>query len=147
MLKESPTAFGSDYEQAAAQPDSHFQDRTHDDPDNFIMAAWQEDELIGTAGGLHDTDNKRRHIGTIWGMYVLPAYRRRGLGDTLLKAALERLQQLPELELIQLSVTVGNASALKLYEHAGFEIYGREPSALKVDGVDYDEFHLSLRLH
>jgi hypothetical protein len=32
---------------------------------------------------------------------------------------------------------------LSLYRQAGFEIYGREPAALKVDGIDYDELLLS----
>ena len=33
-----------------------------------------------------------------------------------------------------------------LYEQAGFEVYGREPAALKVAGSNYDEFLMSRKL-
>jgi hypothetical protein len=37
-------------------------------------------------------------------------------------------------------------AALALYEQAGFEVYGREPAALKVAGSNYDEFLMSREL-
>lgn len=144
MLQESPTAFGTDYQQTLERPDSHFQTRTQFEPDNFIMAAVSGEELLATAGGLREPDPKRQHIATVWGMYVHPQHRNLGLGARLLGDVLERLKLLPELEHIQLSVTVGNDAALKLYQRAGFKIYGQEPAALKVEGVSYDEFHLNL---
>ena len=77
-------------------------------------------------------------------MYVHPQHRNLGLGTRLLENVLERLKLLPGLDHIQLSVTAGNDAALKLYQRAGFKIYGQEPAALKVAGVSYDEFHLNL---
>jgi ribosomal protein S18 acetylase RimI-like enzyme len=144
MLQESPTAFGADYQQTLERPDSHFKDRTRDDAENFIMAAVSGEELIATAGGLRDPDQKRQHIATVWGMYVHPQHRNLGLGARLLGDVLDRLKLLPGLEHIQLSVTVCNDAALKLYQQAGFQIYGQEPAALKVAGVSYDEYHLNL---
>ena len=47
-------------------------------------------------------------------------------------------------ERVELGVTAGNEPALSLYESAGFRVYGREPAAIKVAGVDYDELLLSL---
>jgi hypothetical protein len=33
-----------------------------------------------------------------------------------------------------------------LYASLGFVAWGREPAALRIDGVDYDEIHMALRL-
>ena len=46
MLKESPTAFGSDYAESAARPLDYFRDRTRDDPENFIVGAFSYKILI-----------------------------------------------------------------------------------------------------
>ena len=143
MLRESPTAFGADYAESASRPLDHFRDRTRDEPENFILGAFIPDALVGSAGAFREETPKRRHIATVVGMYVHPEHRRRGIAAKLLNAVVERLERLHGLEQIQLSVTAGNEGALSLYRQAGFEIYGREPAALKVDGIDYDELLLS----
>jgi len=143
MLAESPTAFGSDYAESSARPLEHFRERVRNDPENFIIGAFVDDNLIGSVGGFREQESKRRHITSIVGMYVHPDHRRIGIGRELLAAAIDRLENLPGVERIQLSVTFGNDRALALYQAAGFEVYGQEPDALKVDGSNYDELLLS----
>jgi ribosomal protein S18 acetylase RimI-like enzyme len=145
MLAESPTAFGSDYAESSARPLEHFRERVCNEPENFIIGAFVDDDLIGSVGGFREQETKRRHITSIVGMYVHPEHRRSGIGRELLSSAVERLETLPGVERIQLAVTVGNDHALALYQSAGFEVYGREPDALKVDGSNYDELLLSRR--
>lgn len=147
MLGESPTAFRSDRREAARRPLSHFMARARDEPGNFIIGAFAEARLVGSAGGYRDPEPKRRHLATVVGMYVLPDHRGAGLGGRLLEAVLERLRALPGLEYVQLGVTAGNERALRLYERAGFTVYGREPAALKVAGVNHDELLMSLKLN
>ncbi|MEJ2087049.1 MAG: GNAT family protein [Gammaproteobacteria bacterium] len=146
MLEESPTAFSADRDETARRPLSHFIERARDDAENFIVGAFAGHVLVGSAGGFRDPEPKRRHLAMVWGMYVQPAHRGSGLGARLLGAVLDRLHALPGVEQVQLGVTAGNEPALRLYERAGFEVYGREPAALKVAGVNYDELLMSLRL-
>ena len=146
MLEESPTAFGSDLAEAAARPPSYFRKRASNQPDDFIMAAFNGNELVGSAGAFREQEKKRRHLATVVGMYVHPDHRGRGLGARLLDAVLQRLRALPDLEFVQLSVTAGNEPALKLYQRAGFTVYGLEPAALKVAGANHDELLMSLEL-
>ncbi len=146
MLEESPSAFSSDIPSARVLPLDHFRDRTRDEPENFIIGGFRDDALIATAGAYRETGEKRHHMATVWGMFVHPDHRRAGLGHQLLTGVLERLTQLPGVERVELAVTVGNDSALALYESFGFEIYGREPDALRIADTGYDEFHLSLKL-
>ena len=62
-----------------------------------------------------------------------------GIGRALL-AEFDRLaRQLPGLEQVVLSVTAGNAHAVRLYEGAGFVRYGLQPRAIKVDGQYHDK--------
>ena len=146
MLDESPTAFTADTRTTREQPESHFKTRAHYQPDNFIVGAFTGGNLVATTGAVREAGSKRHHIATIWGVYVHPDHRGQRLAGQLLKEAVYRLSQLADLEVIQLSVTEGNDPALALYERAGFKTYGREPMALKFDGVAYDELLFSLSL-
>ncbi|GHU11498.1 hypothetical protein FACS189449_03070 [Alphaproteobacteria bacterium] len=51
---------------------------------------------------------------------VLPEYRRRGIGETLLEES-KKYAQANGIEKIFLEVAVDNFSAIKLYESAGFQ--------------------------
>ena len=139
MLREEPTAFGSDYESALALSEHDFRQRTQYSADKFIVGAFADDDLVGSCGGRRDPDIKRQHIGYIWGMYLSAQYRGNGAAAAMLAAAIDGLKQLPDLELIQLAVTAGNRAAEQLYLNAGFREYGVEPAALKVNGKNHDE--------
>jgi ribosomal protein S18 acetylase RimI-like enzyme len=79
-------------------------------------------------------------------MYVVPEFRRQGIGAMLLDRALEHARQLEGLRQIILTVTANNVAAVSLYKSRGFTRFGLEPDALFVEGVYYDAEHLILRL-
>src|SRR6185436_12445024 len=140
------TAFGSSYEVEASAKADKYRDRLTGSPENYVLGAWDGEQLVGIGGFVRETAPKRLHIGSIWGVYVTQSLRGRGLGRRLLATMVERARDLPGLEHVLLSVTSENAAALALYRSLGFEAWGTEPAALKVDGVDYDETHMLLRL-
>jgi RimJ/RimL family protein N-acetyltransferase len=47
---------------------------------------------------------------------------------------------------VKLSVNTENEKAAALYRSLGFEVYGREPRAMRVDGRYHDEDLMLLRL-
>jgi ribosomal protein S18 acetylase RimI-like enzyme len=77
-------------------------------------------------------------------MYVLPKFRRRGVGTVLLDHALSHARQLGVLRQVILAVTANNSAAFSLYKSRGFEGFGLEHDALFVDGSYFDEEHLVL---
>jgi ribosomal protein S18 acetylase RimI-like enzyme len=79
-------------------------------------------------------------------MYVQPAARRRGIGAALLSAANAFARGLSGVGLIQLSVAETAEAALRLYQRAGFRIWGTEPEALDVAGRRVAVHHLVLAL-
>ncbi len=72
------------------------------------------------------------HISTL---AVDPTYRRRGIGEHLLRAALERAAD-QGAELATLEVRVSNDAALKLYRKHAFEVVGRRPRYYQDNGED-----------
>jgi ribosomal protein S18 acetylase RimI-like enzyme len=80
-------------------------------------------------------------------MMVADTHRGRGIGRALLAATIARLQGLPDLAQVTLSVTASNRVAVGLYESMGFERYGRLPDAVRLpDGRRLDKDLMRLRL-
>jgi ribosomal protein S18 acetylase RimI-like enzyme len=144
MLKEHPEAFGGSYEEAIAAGDAPQRERFLQ-PESFIVGAFDGDELTGVVGCVQQRLAKMRHKAFIWGVYVAPEARGRGVGRALMEAAIARAREWPELQQIHLAVVTTNEAARRLYRSLGFQAYGLEPAALKVDGRDLDEEHMLLR--
>ena len=63
----------------------------------------------------------------IWGMWVAPAFRRRGYGEQLLAAGIAWARDLG-LRSISLEVFPANAAAVAFYQAAGFRPVGADDS-------------------
>jgi RimJ/RimL family protein N-acetyltransferase len=81
----------------------------------------------------------------VWGMYVKPEHRGSGVARALLLELLSFAQSVPGITQVNLCVNAENSGAIKLYESVGFKVFGREPRAMQIEGVFYDEIHMSLR--
>jgi len=145
-LKEEPTAFGSSYEEEKDSPASTIEDRLAVKPDRGSFGAFENDTLVGIVGLGRERMNKLAHKGLIWGMYVIPKARGRGIGRSLLLEALSLARSVPEVRQVNLCVNASNAEAIRLYESAGFKVFGREPGAMLINGELHDEVHMYLRL-
>jgi ribosomal protein S18 acetylase RimI-like enzyme len=113
---------------------------------NFVLGAIAEDRLVGMAGFYQEEGPKTRHKGHIWGVYVTEGWRGKGIARVLLSELIERARAKPELEHLYLAVAAGQNPAKRLYESLGFEVYGREPRAIKMDDTYVDEDLMVLHL-
>jgi GNAT superfamily N-acetyltransferase len=68
----------------------------------------------------------RAAAGTLWQLTVHSAWRSRGLGTLLVRAAEQRIRA-RGLQWAELSVEVDNPRARALYERLGYAAYAREP--------------------
>ncbi len=134
-LRESPTAFSASYEDEIETPISAIEANLALQSGRNLFGAFDGPELAGMVGVGRESGPKLRHKGYIRAMYVAPTQRGKGAGKLLLEHALAFAASLEGLSQMTLVVTAGNATALTLYEAAGFSVYGREPDALFVDGV------------
>ena len=71
----------------------------------------------------------------MWGVYVSPSQRGKGVGKALMLEIIHRARQIAGIEQITL-VASARLPAQKLYESVGFKGYGIEPHSLKI-GNDY----------
>lgn len=115
-------------------------------PDNLIVVAERGGELVGLVGYYREQRDKARHRVTIWGTYVAPEARGGGTGRALMEDAIERVRALGDVTHLHLGVTVVNTTAHALYESLGFETWGVEPAAMRLDGRDLDEAHMVMLL-
>jgi ribosomal protein S18 acetylase RimI-like enzyme len=107
----------------------------NDPASNFVVGAFEDGKLTGTAGFFRRPHNKENHKGHIWGVYVRPESRGKGVGSALMKEIIRRARTLNGLEQITL-VASAHLPAQRLYKALGFESYGIEPHSLKI-GNDY----------
>lgn len=149
-LSESATAFASSFEQEACLTLTDFEARlnAHDNYTSGIFGAFDDTERLGGMLGFsRESRPKRAHIGSLWSMYVLPEFRRQGVGSALPDWALSHAQQLGVVRQIILTVTANNLAASSLYKSRGFERFGLERNALFINGTYFDEEHLALHFN
>jgi RimJ/RimL family protein N-acetyltransferase len=115
-------------------------------PNDFVLGAFQEDELVGIIGLIGRYRVKERHNATVVGLYVMPGHTGHGLGSTLIKALLARARRLPGLTQLDLSVTQANERAQALYARFGFIVFGVQPNALRIGSQFYSDVLMSLSL-
>jgi ribosomal protein S18 acetylase RimI-like enzyme len=114
--------------------------------ENFVMGAFTGSELVGTAGFFRPPEEKTRHKGCLWGVYIKPGFRRQGLARGLISALLDRAQPQAGLEQVTLAVSTDRPAAKALYRSLGFKTYAIEPRALKVEDTYADEEWMALDL-
>lgn len=114
--------------------------------DAFVLGMFNESLLVGVAGFYRDKRRKCRHKAWICGVFVCSEYRQLGFGKALLNGVIERARELKELESIRVSVATTQTAALRLYSSLGFESFGVEQGALKIENRYIDEEYMVLHL-
>jgi ribosomal protein S18 acetylase RimI-like enzyme len=103
-------------------------------------------ELIAAASITRVKQPQFAHRARIWGVFVEPAHRDRGLGRAVLSAAIDLARSWVGVDFIDLSVSENAPEAQRLYESLGFEQWGREPEATEYEGKRYDEIYMTLKM-
>jgi RimJ/RimL family protein N-acetyltransferase len=146
-LEREPEAFGASVEAHHKLSQDEVRSRLAFDPENkFVIGAFLDGKLVGTAGFVRESGAKERHKGKVWGVYLNAAMRGKGISHSMMKALLDRAAAIAGLEQIALAVATGQAAATALYRSLGFAPFGCEVHALKVGDRYIDEEHMVLRL-
>ena len=111
----------------------------------LMLKALIDGEIVGAASLVRERRPRLRHNATLglsvqrkhWGLGV-----GRALCEELIIGARER-----GLTRVELRVRHDNTRAISLYETLGFQVRGTLPGAFIVDGVEYDDLLMDLRLH
>lgn len=114
---------------------------------DFTLGAFGDaGELVGVVSFAREKQEKLRHKGLIYRMYVAFDSAGKGIGRALLRAAIDETRKIENLERINLTVVASNERAKNLYQSEGFVSFSLEKRAIKT-GVNYfDEETMALSL-
>jgi ribosomal protein S18 acetylase RimI-like enzyme len=144
-LQTDPWSFVESPEELQKVPVAEYDARLRANrPENFVVGAFDQDELVAMVGFYREQPLKRRHKGWIWGVFVKPEARGRGIAKSLMTEAIARAKAIPGLEIILLTVSVGQTAPRNLYVSLGFRPIGIEPQGLKIGPEHLDEEHMVL---
>ena len=151
-LRDSPEAFGEDYDHVAAQPSAAWDDQVAHSLGNgdrviFVGALGDRPDspLIGMAGVNRSPMKNTRHSGSVWGVYVQPAWRGKGIAKALTQACIHWGRE-KGLVTLRLGVITANPAAIHCYDSCGFRSCGVDPKAFFVKGQFYDLMRMTLVL-
>lgn len=146
-LRESPSAFGSTYEEEVDRPLEAVVERLCSPGDSAVFGAFDgEGTLLGMGGVHREAKLKSLHRASIWGMYVVAEARGRGLGRALLRALVDHARTVEGLDRLELGVEATNTAARALYHAFGFVTYGVQPDAYRAGGRSFDAELMSMAL-
>ncbi|QIL79755.1 GNAT family N-acetyltransferase [Diaphorobacter sp. HDW4A] len=139
-LLRTPEAFSTDYATAVTRPPAVYS-ALFSQPEHgmFYLGAFTKDgQLVGSIGFSREQPRSKRHIGHINAVMIDVNFEHRGIARQLLEACIAHAQRIEGLEMLELGVTASSERAVRLYERAGFQPFGRMPRAVVIDGVGYD---------
>jgi GNAT superfamily N-acetyltransferase len=114
------------------------------DKANFVVGAFAAGALVGMTGFYQEQPQKRRHKGWVWGVFVHPDARGRGIAKMLMLEVIRRAKAIEEVDMLLLTVGVGQPAPWALYTSVGFRSFGTEPAGLKIGAEARDEENMVL---
>jgi RimJ/RimL family protein N-acetyltransferase len=146
-LETEPFAFGESPAEHRRKPVEEIARRLRSDSvEQFVLGAFEAEDLVGTAGFYRDERLKQRHRSWIWGVFVSAEHRGKGAGRALIRDVIARARAIPGLECILLHVSREQQPAARLYAGLGFRVFGTEPKALLVGQRYVSEDYMCLDL-
>lgn len=128
-LKNDPQAFSSNYAREAAYPDEKWQKRVADANAGKVSKMYfakLDGKLVGMVGSYRDDEGLINHKAEIWGVYVDPNYRGKGVAKSLMGKILEELEKDEDINIVKLGVNSDQQNAVRLYESFGFSFVKSE---------------------
>ncbi|MDQ2758444.1 MAG: GNAT family N-acetyltransferase [Actinomycetota bacterium] len=120
MLRDSPDAFLTSYDDAAAQDEAVWRRRL---AGGCTFVAELHGETVGSVTCWVGSLGSPGHAADLGAMYVGPSARGRGVGQALVLAALQEARETGR-HVVRLEVVETNALARSLYERTGFRMTG-----------------------
>jgi RimJ/RimL family protein N-acetyltransferase len=145
-IDNAPTAIWPTRQEELARLIEEIAIRIRSTPTQAAFGAFESEALIGITGVRREPLRQVNHKATIWGVFVNPSYRGRGIAPMLLSAATVHAAEQWDVVQLMLCVNAENLPAKRLYASHGFQTFGLEPRAMKVGDRFYDEEHMYKQL-
>ncbi len=143
-LQTNPEAFASSYEEEKERPIELYQSRLNPQSPSITVGAVEDGQLVGIVTLVTETKQKLSHRANIVSTYVIPEKRGDKIGRKLIEQAIQYAQRMQGIEQIYLTVASENKAARQLYLSSGFNFFGTDKKALKLEDHYIDIDHMAL---
>lgn len=144
ITRDNPVSMGLTFEEELTRTLDGFREQLSLPLPNAMFGSFVDEELVATAAvsrvGQFPSSH---HKMMMWGVFTSPRYRRRGLSQQVVEAALQHAFD-NGVHRVNLQVYVPNEPAIALYKAIGFVEYGIESDAVCLDGRYHDGVHMTL---
>ena len=141
-LQTDPRVFGSNYERESKMTETEWRSRLQA-TDNAIFLIYTDENPIGITCVSVDRDDPTRKTALLWGSWLAPDFRRRGLSELIYKTRIEWAKQQPTVEKIIVSHRASNISSKYANQKHGF-VLTHKAEKVWTDGVAEDEIFYEL---
>ena len=146
LTAHNPIPMGLSMEEELTRSLESFAEQLSYPAPNAAFGAFWDEELVGSAAvAWQSRFASSRHNVVLWGTFVSPRFRRRGLGRLLVTRAIEHART-HAVRRINLTMFLPNDAAEQLYQSLGFVRCGVEPEAVCLGGIYHDGAQMSLLL-
>jgi ribosomal protein S18 acetylase RimI-like enzyme len=145
-IQESPGVAWASYAEESAQSLEQMRQRLAATPYQMVFGVFMDASLVAIGGFKREAMSQVHHRGNIWGLYVAPGARGKGVARALIDGMLTEIRRIPELVQVTLVVSDDNAAAKALYSSLGFIKTGVDHRSVCIDGHYHDEERMVLLL-
>lgn len=136
-LQTDPLVFGSNYETESKFSEADWRRRLGA-KDSAVFMIFSGETPVGITGVSVFRDDPTKRTGILWGSWLEPDFRGKGLSDLMYKARLDWAENYPGIERIIVSHRASNVASKRANQKHGF-IFTRTHEKVWADGKIEDE--------
>lgn len=144
-LKSDPEVFGSHYEREVNKSKQDWKEWAGAENQGLFLI-YDDEYLIGMTGIFVPQDTVEKTKAVLWGSWLEPEYRRKGISDLMYKARIEWAKQKPELKRIEVSHRESNLASKYANQKHGFKLV-KEEDKIWHDGRKEKDVIYELKIH
>jgi len=111
-----------------------------------FVGAFDDGQLVGMVCLHRERREKNRHKAMMWGLYVCEDYRRRGIARAMIQKVIAICEASSSLTQLRTTIATDIPAGQELYRSIGFNTFGLEEDAIRLEGRSYDVEYMMLRL-
>ena len=143
-LQTDPSVFGSNYERESKFAESEWRSQLNN-PDAAVFAVFDGERPVGMTGVAVDRDDPSRKTALLWGSWLEPSARGKGISRLFYEARIGWARQKAGVERIIVSHRESNVASKFANQNFSF-VQTHTTEKVWNDGVTEKEFHYELTL-
>ena len=144
-LKTDPLVFGSNYEKESQFTEADWKSRLQKSVDSAIFMLFAGETPIGITGVSVFNEDATGKTAILWGSWLEPRFRAKGLSNLMYEARLEWARAHPSIERVIVSHRASNVASKYANQKHGF-VFTKTHEKVWVDGETEDEVCYELKL-